>query len=136
MYLYYMYVFQLFVKDNQTEQEQTQIDHLTFIGSPVITTNMSDFKRVCTIRLLMLFKYIVADMFMILTKGDVKHKNTQKKQVSNTMVKLPYMHLDTLIKIYLIVHVLRSIDEIFLKFVHTTCILSDYPLTLVTSFWW
>ncbi|XP_025084263.1 thioredoxin-like protein 1 [Pomacea canaliculata] len=36
----------LFVKDNQAGSENTQIDYLTFLGSPVCTTNMQDFKRV------------------------------------------------------------------------------------------
>nr|CAD7424280.1 unnamed protein product [Timema monikensis] len=37
---------QLFIKDNQSGSETTRIDHLAFIGSPISTTNMSDFKRV------------------------------------------------------------------------------------------
>lgn len=37
---------QLFVRDNQAGGEVTQIDHLGIIGSPINTTNMSDFKRV------------------------------------------------------------------------------------------
>ncbi|XP_014215988.1 thioredoxin-like protein 1 [Copidosoma floridanum] len=37
---------QLFVKDNQTDSDTTQIDHLCIIGSPISTTNMGDFKRV------------------------------------------------------------------------------------------
>jgi hypothetical protein len=37
---------QLFVKDNQTGAETTVIHFLGFIGSPVVTTNMSDFKRI------------------------------------------------------------------------------------------
>ena len=36
----------IFVKDNQTDAETTKINHLQLIGSPVATTNMSDFKRV------------------------------------------------------------------------------------------
>ncbi|KAI0232815.1 Thioredoxin-like protein 1 [Lamellibrachia satsuma] len=36
----------LFVKDNMTGAETTQIDYLGFIGSPVNTTNMAEFKRV------------------------------------------------------------------------------------------
>jgi len=36
----------LFVKDNQSGDETTRIDHLSLIGSPVGTTNMSEFKRV------------------------------------------------------------------------------------------
>ncbi|XP_005111329.1 thioredoxin-like protein 1 isoform X1 [Aplysia californica] len=36
----------LFVKDNQTGAETTQIDHLSVIGSPTSTTNMAEFKRV------------------------------------------------------------------------------------------
>ncbi|XP_064596138.1 thioredoxin-like protein 1 [Liolophura sinensis] len=36
----------IFVKDNQKGTETTQIDYIAFIGSPVSTTNMSDFKRV------------------------------------------------------------------------------------------
>jgi hypothetical protein len=38
--------FQLFIKDNQSGDEVTQLDYLGFIGSPVQATNMSDFKRV------------------------------------------------------------------------------------------
>ncbi|KAJ8941743.1 hypothetical protein NQ314_010287 [Rhamnusium bicolor] len=37
---------QLFIKDNQSGGEVTQIDHLAIIGSPISTTNMGDFKRV------------------------------------------------------------------------------------------
>lgn len=37
---------QLFIKDNQSGAEVTQIDHLAFYGSPISTTNMGDFKRV------------------------------------------------------------------------------------------
>lgn len=37
---------QLFIKDNQTGAETTRIDHLQLIGSPILTTNMGDFKRV------------------------------------------------------------------------------------------
>lgn len=37
---------QLFVKDNQSGDEVTQIDHLAVIGSPISTTNMGDFKRI------------------------------------------------------------------------------------------
>lgn len=37
---------QLFFKDNQSGGEVTQIDHLAIIGTPINTTNMSDFKRV------------------------------------------------------------------------------------------
>ena len=40
------YIFQLFIKDNQSGDEVTQLDYLGFIGSPVQATNMSDFKRV------------------------------------------------------------------------------------------
>jgi len=36
----------LFVKDNHSGSEKTQIDYLGFIGSPVNATNMSEFKRV------------------------------------------------------------------------------------------
>ena len=36
----------VFVKDNQSGDEVTQIDYLGFIGCPVSTTNMGDFKRV------------------------------------------------------------------------------------------
>lgn len=36
----------LFIRDNQTGEEITQLDYLGFIGSPVSTTNMADFKRV------------------------------------------------------------------------------------------
>ena len=37
---------QLFVKDNQTGSETTVIEYLGFIGSPVCTVNMGDFKRI------------------------------------------------------------------------------------------
>lgn len=36
----------IFIKDNQSGDEITQLDYLGFIGSPVSTTNMADFKRV------------------------------------------------------------------------------------------
>lgn len=36
----------VFVRDNQTGTETTQIDYIGFLGSPVSTTNMGDFKRV------------------------------------------------------------------------------------------
>lgn len=36
----------LFIKDNQGGEEVTQLDYLGFIGTPVSTTNMADFKRV------------------------------------------------------------------------------------------
>lgn len=37
---------QLFVKDNQSGDEVTQIDYLAIIGSPISTTKMDDFKRI------------------------------------------------------------------------------------------
>jgi len=37
---------QLFIKNNQTGDEKTVIDHLAFIGCPIQTTKMDDFKRV------------------------------------------------------------------------------------------
>ncbi|XP_043469683.1 thioredoxin-like protein 1 [Leptopilina heterotoma] len=37
---------QIFVKDNQSGAETTQIDHLVIIGTPISTTNMGEFKRV------------------------------------------------------------------------------------------
>jgi hypothetical protein len=37
---------QIFIKDNQSGDEKTVIDFLTFIGSPLLTTKMDDFKRV------------------------------------------------------------------------------------------
>lgn len=37
---------QLFIKDNQKDKDVTVIEHLAFIGSPISTTNMSEFKRV------------------------------------------------------------------------------------------
>ncbi|XP_055606650.1 thioredoxin-like protein 1 [Uranotaenia lowii] len=36
---------QLFVKDNQSGDERTIIEHLAFIGSPIATTKMDDFQR-------------------------------------------------------------------------------------------
>lgn len=38
--------FQIFVRDNQSGGEVTQIDQLQLFGSPITTLNMSDFKRV------------------------------------------------------------------------------------------
>ena len=40
---------QVFVKDNQTGPETTQIDYIGFLGSPVSTTNMGEFKRVSVV---------------------------------------------------------------------------------------
>lgn len=37
---------QIFVKDNQSGGEVTQLDYIGFIGSPIITTKMEDFKRI------------------------------------------------------------------------------------------
>uniref|UniRef100_A0A224XUU3 Putative thioredoxin-like protein n=1 Tax=Panstrongylus lignarius TaxID=156445 RepID=A0A224XUU3_9HEMI len=37
---------QLFIQENQDGTDTSQIDYLQLIGSPIITTNMSDFKRV------------------------------------------------------------------------------------------
>lgn len=37
---------QFFFKDNQAGDEVTQIDHFSVIGTPITTTNMSDFKRI------------------------------------------------------------------------------------------
>ena len=37
---------QLFIKDNQSGDEITQLDYLGVIGTPIGTTNMNDFKRV------------------------------------------------------------------------------------------
>ncbi|KAJ9573452.1 hypothetical protein L9F63_009180, partial [Diploptera punctata] len=37
---------QVFVKDNHSGSETTQIDYFALIGSPISTTNMGDFKRV------------------------------------------------------------------------------------------
>lgn len=37
---------QLFIKDNQCGGDKTQLDQLVFIGSPIVTTKMEDFKRV------------------------------------------------------------------------------------------
>jgi len=37
---------QIFVRNNQSGGEVTQIDHLNFVGSPLTTTKMEDFKRV------------------------------------------------------------------------------------------
>jgi thioredoxin len=36
----------LFIKDNQGGEDITRIDYLGFIGTPITTTNMTDFKRV------------------------------------------------------------------------------------------
>ncbi|XP_076764760.1 thioredoxin-like [Xylocopa sonorina] len=47
-YVKFQYVqnLQIFVKDNQSGSETTRIDHLAVFGSPVLITNMGDFKRV------------------------------------------------------------------------------------------
>lgn len=37
---------QIYVRNNQTGGDVTQIDYLGFIGSPLMTTKMTDFKRV------------------------------------------------------------------------------------------
>jgi len=37
---------QLFIKDNQSGDEVTVVEHLIIIGTPIDTTNMKDFKRV------------------------------------------------------------------------------------------
>ncbi|EDW17266.1 hypothetical protein AWZ03_009244 [Drosophila navojoa] len=37
---------QIYVKNNQSGGDVTQIDYIGFIGSPIITTKMTDFKRV------------------------------------------------------------------------------------------
>ncbi|CAG5041723.1 unnamed protein product [Parnassius apollo] len=37
---------QIFIKDNQSGGDVTQIDHIAFYGSPISTTNMGEFKRV------------------------------------------------------------------------------------------
>uniref|UniRef100_A0A8C2GFF6 Thioredoxin-like 1 n=1 Tax=Cyprinus carpio TaxID=7962 RepID=A0A8C2GFF6_CYPCA len=36
----------VFIKSNQGDEETTKVNYLTFIGTPVQATNMSDFKRV------------------------------------------------------------------------------------------
>ncbi|KZS04294.1 thioredoxin-like protein 1 [Daphnia magna] len=36
----------IFIKDNQSGTETTRIDHIAIYGSPLSTTNMSDFKRI------------------------------------------------------------------------------------------
>ena len=45
-YLMFLSLLQLFVKDNQGDEETTVIDYLGLIGTPVNTTKMDDFKRV------------------------------------------------------------------------------------------
>lgn len=37
---------QLFIKDNQNGSDKTQLDRLQFIGAPITTTKMDDFKRI------------------------------------------------------------------------------------------
>lgn len=37
---------QIFIKDNHGGGEITQIDYIGFIGSPITTTKMEDFKRI------------------------------------------------------------------------------------------
>ena len=49
--IFYMYdahwiSFQIFVKDNLSGDETTQIDYLAIYGSPINVTNMNEFKRV------------------------------------------------------------------------------------------
>jgi len=41
-----VYNLQIFVVDNQTEEEVTRIDSLNIIGMPMSATNMGDFKRI------------------------------------------------------------------------------------------
>lgn len=36
----------IFVKDNQTGKDTTRINQITFIGSPLVATNMNEFKRI------------------------------------------------------------------------------------------
>lgn len=36
----------IFVKDNQTGKDTTRINQIIFIGSPLVATNMSEFKRI------------------------------------------------------------------------------------------
>lgn len=37
---------QLFIRNNQSGEDVTQLDHLSFIGTPIVTTKMEDFKRI------------------------------------------------------------------------------------------
>lgn len=37
---------QIFIKDNQDGGDVTQLDYITFIGCPITTTKMDDFKRI------------------------------------------------------------------------------------------
>lgn len=37
---------QIYIKDNQSGSDITQLDYIGFIGSPIITTKMEDFKRI------------------------------------------------------------------------------------------
>lgn len=37
---------QIFIKDNHGGGEVTQLDYIGFIGSPITTTKMEDFKRI------------------------------------------------------------------------------------------
>uniref|UniRef100_A0A1B6CN15 Thioredoxin domain-containing protein n=1 Tax=Clastoptera arizonana TaxID=38151 RepID=A0A1B6CN15_9HEMI len=37
---------QIFIEDNQSAEDTTRIDYLQLIGTPIVTTNMNDFKRV------------------------------------------------------------------------------------------
>ena len=48
-YIVHSFIVQVFVKDNQTGTETTQIDYIGFLGSPVSTTNMGEFKRVSVV---------------------------------------------------------------------------------------
>jgi len=41
-----VYNLQIFVVNNQTEEEVTRIDSLNIIGMPTAATNMGDFKRI------------------------------------------------------------------------------------------
>ena len=65
---------QLFFQNNQGGEETTVVDYIGFIGSPLDTTNMEDFKRV------RLFKFTLTLVFQ-----ELKHV----KQRSNLIWRRP-----------------------------------------------
>ena len=42
----YLFINQIFVKDNQSDADTTAIEQLKIFGVPISTVNMNDFKRV------------------------------------------------------------------------------------------
>ena len=74
---------QIFVKDNQTGTETTQIDYIGFLGSPVSTTNMGEFKRVSvTSQLLGIQTYLSGSSFKAAFTKHCKHLKIAGNQKS------------------------------------------------------